>query len=176
MTRQARTWGRALGVAGAVVALGLAGCGPGKGGAARKFTDAELKARTPWDLGPDTIDVTSYPPAQQAGYALFAKTCGGCHSLARPINAPMVAREQWLRFIRRMHLKAAGSLVTKAQANQIADFLAYDSTMRKVNRRAAYLDQIRALNLRYADLEVERATVRIEEGIKLAKDRGYVSP
>lgn len=43
----------------------------------------------PADLGPDTVDVSDYPPPLQKIYREnFLKTCAVCHSPARALNAP----------------------------------------------------------------------------------------
>lgn len=174
MTRAGAERGVAWLVAGVVA---LSGCGRGPGAAgARRFTDEQLKARFAWDLGSDTVDVTGYPAAMQKNYAVFQDTCSRCHTTARPINAPVVSRDQWNRFAHRMHFKAQSKLLTKATAKAIVDFLVYDASVRKIGRRDAYLDELHRLQATYADLEVERARVLLEEGAKAGKDRGYVSP
>ena len=48
------------------------------------------------DAGPDRLDVSSYPPDQQARYPLFVSKCSRCHTLARPINTHFDA-ERWNR-------------------------------------------------------------------------------
>lgn len=109
--------------------------------AAEPLTDAQLGARFYYDLGPAEVDVTAYPEAQKAGYAVFAKTCSQCHTLARPINSPIVSRKDWKRYVARMHQRAKvrpAAKLGKEQAAVIVDFLAYDSKVRKVDRKAAF--------------------------------------
>lgn len=161
----------------AALLLALAACGAdGPAGGSRAFSDAQLKAKFPWDLGADHVDLASYPAAQQENWKVFADACSRCHTLARPLNAPITSKADWLRFIRRMHVKADAKLLTRVQAEQVVSFLAYDAAVRKVERRAAYLATLKNLNRMFADVQTERARVQLEETAKLAKDRGYVSP
>ena len=82
----------------------------------------------------------------------------------------------WLRYVRRMHMKADQHLLTRGQADAVVSFLAYDASVRKVTKRAQFVASLKMLNRRYADLETERARVLLEETAKMGKDRGYVSP
>src|SRR6266849_943250 len=61
----------------------------------RTFSDTELSAKYYYDLGPAKIDASNYPQNQQKNYALFAKTCSQCHTLARPINSPRESYVAW---------------------------------------------------------------------------------
>lgn len=168
---RSRVWGWGVGL------VLLAGCGgPVAEKPDRQFTDEELHARFPYDLGPDRVDVAAYPKAQQENYLLFLNLCSQCHTPARPLNAPIVAREDWERFARRMHRKSKGTLLDARQAERVIDFLTYDAQRRKVNRREEFLSLQRELNARYKEMLDERARVQLEEGLKLAKDRGYTSP
>ena len=55
----------------------------------------------PQDKGPDKINVSTYPPAQQKAYSLFVSKCSACHTIARPINTTMTQGE-WERYVKRM--------------------------------------------------------------------------
>lgn len=39
------------------------------------------------DLGPETLDVSSYPKEAQEGYKILTVRCAKCHSAARPLNS-----------------------------------------------------------------------------------------
>ena len=52
----------------------------------------------PQDKGPAKIDVSTYPPAQQQGYKVFAEKCAKCHTIARPINTTMT-KDEWERYV-----------------------------------------------------------------------------
>ncbi len=102
---------------------------------AENFSDEQLKARFYYDLGVSQVDASSYPKMQQEEYAVFAKTCSQCHTLARPINASIATKEDWKRYITRMHLKTKttpNTSFSKEDARLILDFLTYDSNIRKV--------------------------------------------
>ena len=140
--------------------------------AGETFTADQLKAMFSYDLGPAEIDVSSYPKEQQAAYAVFVRGCSQCHTLARPINAPLIARKDWKRFIARMHLRTkvrpqAG--ITKEEAGTIADFLAYDSRRRKVERKAEFEAKSRELESLFERVKKERARLQIEEDRKKAR-------
>lgn len=88
------------------------------------------------DLGPDTIDVSGYPPEQRRNYAAYARACSRCHTLARSINAPYVTRGWWEFYAARMSVRAKfqGDPLTKEELRAAVDFLEYDSNARKVAR------------------------------------------
>src|SRR3974377_254032 len=83
----------------------------------------------PQDKGPDKIDVSAYPAAQQANYKLFASKCSKCHTIARPINT-MMKRDEWERYVKRMMHKP-NSGINDNQGKQIFEFLIFDQTERK---------------------------------------------
>jgi mono/diheme cytochrome c family protein len=84
------------------------------------------------DKGPSKIDVSSYPPEIQKAYPLFAKKCGLCHSVARVINSDYVLEGDWEADVHNMTARA-GKLISPADAQQIYDFLVYDSKIRKAD-------------------------------------------
>jgi len=123
--------------------------------------EAEPKSGTtntgfyPNDLGPDEIDVSSYPKEMRQAYKVFAFKCAACHTIARPINSqflelteaeikkakvdePELFKDEkvtkvdagiWNRYVKRMMAKP-GCPVGK-DGKQIFEFLAYDSRARK---------------------------------------------
>jgi mono/diheme cytochrome c family protein len=84
------------------------------------------------DKGPSKIDVSSYPPEMQKAYPLFTKKCGLCHSVARVINSDYVLEGDWEADVHNMTARA-GKLISPADAQQIYDFLVYDSKIRKAD-------------------------------------------
>ena len=80
------------------------------------------------DLGVAYIDVSSYPPEQQALYPVFAQKCSKCHTLARPINSSMTG-DEWYGYVNRMSRKP-GSGISPKVAEEIFSFLSYDSQVR----------------------------------------------
>jgi len=82
------------------------------------------------DKGPSKIDVSSYPPELQKTYQVFMKKCGLCHSVARVINSDYVLEGDWEADVHDMQARA-GKLISTADAQQIYEFLVYDSKIRK---------------------------------------------
>ena len=101
----------------------------------------------PQDKGPDKIDVSAYPAAQQANYKLFASKCSKCHTIARPINT-MMKRDEWERYVKRMMHKP-NSGINDSQGKQIFDFVVYDQTERKDKNPKAFFPAL-------SDEEIEK--------------------
>jgi len=120
------------------------------------FSDQEVASALPYDLGPATVDVSHYPPNQQANYALFQKKCSLCHTSARALNFPLVDEAEWRRFIMRMHARAQANLIDEDDAMRIASFLAYDGAERKLKDPESFARLQGLLDKRYADLQKER--------------------
>ena len=120
------------------------------------FMEKELQAKFPADLGPATVDVSKYPAYQQQNYELFQHACSMCHTLARPINSALIAQEDWARYVRRMHLRAKGQLLSKEDFKRVVDFLAYDSERRKVENQKAFHEIQRQLSRRFQEVKTEQ--------------------
>lgn len=97
-----------------------------------------------WDLGPETVDISKYPPDVQADYKVFAKKCSKCHGLARPLNAPFATPEEWNNYVNKM-MRKPGSGITPKEGKQIFDFLVYDSRVRKLSDPEAWDKHIEEL-------------------------------
>lgn len=123
------------------------------GGARAAVAAKSDRPRFYYDLGPDRLDVSRYPKAQQENYAVFARVCAQCHTLARPINAPIVSRGSWARFIKRMHGRTemtSGASITPAESKKVLDFLVYDSRVRKVEGRKDFVAETARLKTLFA--------------------------
>jgi hypothetical protein len=83
-----------------------------------------------WDQGPDTIDVSKYPPEIRKKYRTFETICSRCHSLARAVNCDFVLEDDWERYIKRM-MRRGRSLVTPEVARESYEFAVFDSKIRK---------------------------------------------
>src|SRR5271170_6222163 len=95
---------------------------------AQPFTDQELKSLFYADVGPDSVNVSSYPKQQQEEYVVFQKSCSQCHTLARAINSPTVSRQAWEYYVLKMRMwmePSHHSRYTREEAQKIIDFLAY---------------------------------------------------
>jgi len=101
----------------------------------------------PQDKGPDKLDVSAYPPAQQAAYKLFASKCSKCHTIARPLNT-MMKRDEWERYVKRMMHKP-NSGIGDSQGKQIFDFVVYDQAERKDKNPKAFFPAL-------SDEEIEK--------------------
>jgi mono/diheme cytochrome c family protein len=101
----------------------------------------------PQDKGPDKIDVSAYPAAQQANYKLFAGKCSKCHTIARPLNT-MMKRDEWERYVKRMMHKP-NSGISDSQGKQIFEFVVYDQTERKDKNPKAFFPAL-------SDEEIEK--------------------
>lgn len=115
----------------------------------------------PNDMGPDSVDVSGYPPELKKTYATFKFKCSACHTIARPINSQFLelsAEEQakwkkqdpdlfkdkklvqveenmWQRYVKRMMSKP-GCPVKGDDGKKIWEFLVYDSKLRKTGPNA----------------------------------------
>ncbi len=111
------------------------------------------------DLGPASIDVSSYPKDLQETYKnVFSVKCAACHTLARPINSEFVEiddpaemaklkkqapqdfkdqfvldikRKIWSRYVHRMMYKP-GAGISGRDGKRIWEFLVWDSKYRKL--------------------------------------------
>lgn len=141
--------------------------------AEERFTPEQREARFYSDLGPKELDVTTYPKEQRDNYTVFAKTCSQCHTLARTLNSPLVAREDWRRFIKRMYQKtksSAGTAIGKESAEAAIDFLAYDAKVRKVQDKAGFETKTRELKALFAEVRAERSRLQIESDKKKVQE------
>jgi hypothetical protein len=80
----------------------------------------------PRDFGPDKIDVSKYPLAQQERYGVFTTKCAKCHPVARAVNSRFNPQE-WKRYMKRM-IRRPNSGINEEQAQDIYEFLKYYST------------------------------------------------
>lgn len=80
----------------------------------------------PRDRGPDTIDVSAYPPKYQELYQTFTVKCSKCHSLSRAINARLKP-DEWKLYVKKMK-RRPGSGITDTNADALTDFLSFYST------------------------------------------------
>ncbi len=83
----------------------------------------------PADNGSNFIDVSNYPSEMQERYKLFARKCSRCHTLARPVNSVFLG-EAWRKYVYKM-MKKPGAGLTPKVADEIIEFLIYDSQARK---------------------------------------------
>ncbi len=68
------------------------------------------------------LDVATLPPDSRADYAVFARRCSKCHSLARPLNSGITDDEAWRMYVARMR-RQPGSGINDEDAVVILRFL-----------------------------------------------------
>lgn len=137
-----------------------------------RFSKEQLKARFYYDLGPSQIDVSVYPKDQREKYVVFERACSQCHTLARPINSPIVKQEDWKRFVQRMHGKTKTrpkTEISKTEAKAIVDFLAYDSQIRKVGKKEEFEAITAQLKQLFEEARKEEVRLQEEEGRQKAR-------
>lgn len=150
-----------------VVALAaiLAGCALGRARRAAPAQDREQAALYWADLGPETVDVSSYPPELRRDYETYAAVCSRCHTLARSINAPTASRGYWQMYMLGMRMISAADKdapISQEQQKAILDFLEYDAQKRKVERSAEFRAQTDELKRRFEPL-LRRRMKRLQE-------------
>ena len=126
---------------------------------AAPVTAEELQAKYYYDLGPRTIDVSTYPKEQQENYKVFQRACSQCHTLARPINSPRSDYWSWRYYVFRMRLERptpGATVYTKEEGKAILDFLVYDSKVRKGEKRDEFEATNEQLQRRFDDILSER--------------------
>jgi len=107
------------------------------GPAVGAMTEKEKAQKEPFpnDLGPDSIDVSTYPAVQQANYKLFTAQCSQCHVINRPINTQINDAETWKRYVKRMMSKPGCAI---KDGKKIYEFLTFDSKLRKIAHKAEW--------------------------------------
>lgn len=149
-------------LAGASLLLGCAVGNQADGSAAFRQDRLQNPANAVFysDLGPDSIDVSAYPENQRENYAVFARACYQCHTLARSINAPVVSPAFWDFYLLSMRTRTKFVLgdakITKEESKRIVDFLEYDSNVRKVGRKKEFDALTEELKERFHLLSTDR--------------------
>ena len=75
----------------------------------------------------DGLDVASLPETVRPDYALFARRCSKCHSLARPLGSGIVDDAVWIAYVNKMR-RQPGSGISPQDATPILRFLHYYSS------------------------------------------------
>src|SRR3989338_64910 len=136
-----------------------------------KFSSTQLTAHFPYDLGPATVDVSSYPLNIQESYKLFLAVCSSCHSSSRPLNSPYIKAYDWKRFVKRMHIKMGtmGYVLESKDEKRIVEFLVYDSKIRKIDKKDEFDAKAQDLNKLFKEVSKERESLQEEETLGLPK-------
>jgi hypothetical protein len=116
-TMRTAQWGRWPGL---LVALALAVSSLGAGGCATSQRDG--------------LDVAQLPETVRPDYALFARRCSKCHSLARPLGSGITDDAVWIAYVDKMR-RQPGSGISPQDAAPILRFLHYySSEQRRIKR------------------------------------------
>ena len=125
------------------------------------------------DLGPDRIDVSAYPAQQRENYAVYARACSRCHTLARSINAPYTSRGWWEFYMTgmRMRGRVAGRPFSRQESKAVLDFLDYDARVRKVEHASDFDKSTKELRRRfdeYVDQRMSELQKNMPKNVPLA--------
>lgn len=123
--------------------------------------DGKEAAKAPYanDLGPDTVDVSSYSVVYQKAYKGAFKKCAKCHKLSRVLNSQFLELKKkeilklkkklpeifekplvwqidesiWKRYVKRM-MRKPGTGIKSKEGKAIWQFLVFDSEQRKLGK------------------------------------------
>ena len=84
--------------------------------------------------GREGLDVAQLPVDVRADYALFARRCSKCHSLARALNSGIADDSAWVDYVNRMR-RQPGSGITPQDTAPILRFLHYYSLEQQHRKR-----------------------------------------
>lgn len=70
------------------------------------------------------VDPDTLPPDLRSSYRLFEVRCSKCHTIARPLNAPIRDATHWELYVTRMR-RVPGSGIDERDAREILRFLTY---------------------------------------------------
>jgi hypothetical protein len=83
----------------------------------------------------DGLDVATLPPDLRPDYAVFARRCSKCHSLARPLGSGISEDAAWVDYVDRMR-RQPGSGISQADVAPILRFL-HHYALEERRRRAS---------------------------------------
>lgn len=139
--------------------------GPGAGAEIPQAPEERRKAALFYsDLGPDEIDLSSYPAARKREYEVYARVCARCHTLARSVNAPYVDRSWWEFYLASMRVRSHfhGEPLSAEETRAVLDFLEYDATRRKIGR-AAEFEALKAELMRRFEAVLDERMERLQQ-------------
>ena len=68
------------------------------------------------------MEQSKLPDNLRDDYAMFARKCSKCHSLARPLNATVESDQQWVNYVNRMR-RQPGSAISPEDTVPVLRFL-----------------------------------------------------
>jgi hypothetical protein len=72
----------------------------------------------------ESLDPSKMPEEVRGDYAIFARRCSKCHTLARPLNANITDDAQWVNYVNRMRRQPSSGISLEDQ-DHILKFLRY---------------------------------------------------
>jgi hypothetical protein len=81
------------------------------------------------------VDEATLPTELREPYALFRVRCSKCHTIARPLNAPVRDATHWELYVARMR-RVPGSGINETDAREILRFLVYYTEVVRGNAEA----------------------------------------
>lgn len=78
------------------------------------------------------LDASAMPEEVRADYALFARKCSKCHTLARPLNANITDDEHWALYVRRMRMQQSSGISPEDEVGILRFLRYYASELRRI--------------------------------------------
>ena len=77
------------------------------------------------------MEQSKLPDNLRDDYAMFARKCSKCHSLARPLNATVESDQQWVNYVNRMRRQPGSGISLNDQAHIIRFLKWYAAELRR---------------------------------------------
>ena len=78
------------------------------------------------------LDPSTMPENVRGDYAIFARKCSKCHSLARPLSANISDDEQWVLYVNRMRRQPASGISPNDQEHILRFLRYYAADLRRI--------------------------------------------
>ena len=78
------------------------------------------------------LDPSTMPENVRGDYAVFARKCSKCHSLARPLSANISDDEQWVLYVNRMRRQPASGISPSDQEHILRFLRYYAADLRRI--------------------------------------------
>lgn len=82
-------------------------------------------------LKPDVV--ATYPAEVKESYEVFEHKCSRCHTLSRPLNAPIYEFAHWEAYVARMR-RQPGSGISESDGKTILVFLKYYAEKKRIEK------------------------------------------
>lgn len=82
----------------------------------------------------ESLDPSTMPEEVRGDYAIFARRCSKCHTLARPLNANITDDDQWVNYVNRMRRQPASGISLDDQAHILTFLRYYAAELRRIEQ------------------------------------------